>query len=385
MPSHDSVAPRLFATAAAVDAAAVFPCVHPSARTVLQLGLWSLLLGPFAGVPAVLLARSVRADLDRAPHIYSGRRDVTRGSILGLAGTAVIGALELALLGYAAPHLVATLAVLAGLAGAAALSLAYLERRSKTKSFLPTGLGLALLCLAPAVVGGGDYRQTREEEIRAAAVRACKSAREAARGALDSGHLDAAQKHIAEADKSCTEKSADDLRELRTQLTARQDAQRKAEEEARQARLEKEFAGKAPEIAKQLQTATTLANTGKWSESSAALDTARGALTSFQGSRVATSKEWLALDASISKERTRIAPFLAKLESQRQANETAARKREEAAEQARQRAAARPQPQPQSEGPRSVRCRDGTLSPKCICGGRLQGCCSHHGGVAGCE
>lgn len=32
-----------------------------------------------------------------------------------------------------------------------------------------------------------------------------------------------------------------------------------------------------------------------------------------------------------------------------------------------------------------VRCRDGTLSPSCSCGRSLRGCCSHHGGVAGCE
>lgn len=30
-------------------------------------------------------------------------------------------------------------------------------------------------------------------------------------------------------------------------------------------------------------------------------------------------------------------------------------------------------------------CRDGTLSPSCICGGSHRGCCSHHGGVAGCS
>jgi len=32
-----------------------------------------------------------------------------------------------------------------------------------------------------------------------------------------------------------------------------------------------------------------------------------------------------------------------------------------------------------------LRCRDGTLSPSCICGGSRRGCCSHHGGVAGCS
>ncbi len=30
-------------------------------------------------------------------------------------------------------------------------------------------------------------------------------------------------------------------------------------------------------------------------------------------------------------------------------------------------------------------CRDGSTSPKCICGQKKNGCCSHHGGVAGCE
>lgn len=31
-----------------------------------------------------------------------------------------------------------------------------------------------------------------------------------------------------------------------------------------------------------------------------------------------------------------------------------------------------------------IRCNDGTISPNCRCGGPLQGCCSWHGGVAGC-
>jgi hypothetical protein len=30
-------------------------------------------------------------------------------------------------------------------------------------------------------------------------------------------------------------------------------------------------------------------------------------------------------------------------------------------------------------------CNDGTLSPSCVCGGSHRGCCSHHGGVAGCS
>lgn len=34
---------------------------------------------------------------------------------------------------------------------------------------------------------------------------------------------------------------------------------------------------------------------------------------------------------------------------------------------------------------RPLRCNDGTVSPSCVCGGSRRGCCSHHGGVAGCD
>lgn len=45
-----------------------------------------------------------------------------------------------------------------------------------------------------------------------------------------------------------------------------------------------------------------------------------------------------------------------------------------------------PQPvAPVQERPSGVLCRDGTMSPSCVCGGSLKGCCSSHGGVAGCE
>lgn len=40
---------------------------------------------------------------------------------------------------------------------------------------------------------------------------------------------------------------------------------------------------------------------------------------------------------------------------------------------------------PTDQAPRGLRCRDGTLSPSCSCGGPHRGCCSWHGGVAGCE
>lgn len=34
---------------------------------------------------------------------------------------------------------------------------------------------------------------------------------------------------------------------------------------------------------------------------------------------------------------------------------------------------------------KSLKCCDGTISDSCSCGGSHRGCCSHHGGVCGCE
>lgn len=41
--------------------------------------------------------------------------------------------------------------------------------------------------------------------------------------------------------------------------------------------------------------------------------------------------------------------------------------------------------QAEFEESRMYLCRDGTPSPSCFCNGPKRGCCSHHGGVAGCE
>ncbi len=69
---------------------------------------------------------------------------------------------------------------------------------------------------------------------------------------------------------------------------------------------------------------------------------------------------------------------LAEIERQREAEARAAeraRRREEAAREAAQRRWAYA----------PLLCNDGTRSPTCICGGSHRGCCSWHGGVAGCS
>jgi hypothetical protein len=68
---------------------------------------------------------------------------------------------------------------------------------------------------------------------------------------------------------------------------------------------------------------------------------------------------------------------VAKRKAKREEAEEARRREREEARQARDAARA-------SE-PSGLLCCDGSLSPSCSCGGSHRGCCSHHGGICGCE
>lgn len=69
---------------------------------------------------------------------------------------------------------------------------------------------------------------------------------------------------------------------------------------------------------------------------------------------------------------------LREIERQREAEAREAERARRRAEATRERAMRR-----WSSAP--LLCRDGTLSPSCVCGGSRRGCCSWHGGVAGCS
>jgi hypothetical protein len=92
-----------------------------------------------------------------------------------------------------------------------------------------------------------------------------------------------------------------------------------------------------------------------------------------------TSDRWVRFTARLDELKKRIAPNVERAERARAAQEEAKRKREEALERARQAA------EEAREATRRVRCCDGNLSPSCLCNGSHRGCCSHHGGVCGCE
>jgi hypothetical protein len=93
----------------------------------------------------------------------------------------------------------------------------------------------------------------------------------------------------------------------------------------------------------------------------------------------------LARDQSALAKQQRIAQVRAEAEARRQAA-VAARERQRAelaAERERRRQAAEEARENSSSRP--LLCNDGTLSPTCTCGGSRRGCCSWHGGVAGCS
>src|SRR5205814_1585830 len=84
-----------------------------------------------------------------------------------------------------------------------------------------------------------------------------------------------------------------------------------------------------------------------------------------------------AADAATAEERR----ALAAADRERQQQERQERQERQRAAERRRRAA---EEAPVYQEPRGLRCNDGTLSPSCTCGGPHRGCCSHHGGVAGC-
>jgi len=105
----------------------------------------------------------------------------------------------------------------------------------------------------------------------------------------------------------------------------------------------------------------------------------------------AASRPVIELRATLARDQTalasqqRIAQARAEAEARREAAaaERERKQAELAAERERRRQAAEEERANRSAG--GLLCNDGTLSPTCTCAGSHRGCCSWHGGVAGCE
>lgn len=164
----------------------------------------------------------------------------------------------------------------------------------------------------------------------------------------------------------------------------RRAARAQAEERARRA-VEKDrrdaaaFDAKVDGVRKHLDAAAAKASRRLWLDAREALNGADADLAAFKGTKVETSERWRALHGRLDEIRGRIAPGVRGAEEARAAAQEAQRKREETI--ARRREAA----EEAREASRRVRCCDGMLSPSCLCSGPSRGCCSHHGGICGCE
>lgn len=394
----------------------IFPRPHPSTETLLKLGAAALLLGPIAGVPAILLGRLAIGEIERSGGRYAGEARARLGLSLGWAGTLLHALLGLYFLGASSEAI--ALAVL-GLSGAVALVLAVGALvPAAPRPFLAAGAlaRRAPRLVVPAVIGliaagaaGFASKRSADERARLEALAACNEERRAAAEALGVGRLDRASARLAEARRLCTgaeleaveREDAEVAAKEREAIRRREEeaaalaARRRAEEEARRAEKERQAAARFPEVertvASRLQLASAKSAQRRWDEAEVALQAAATELEELRDTEVARSERWASLSAQVERQRPVIHAGVEELRKQREEQE---RRREEQERQREERArrleeareAAREAAAEARRGSAYVRCNDGTYSPSCLCSrASFRGCCSHHGGVDGCD
>ncbi|KYF90183.1 hypothetical protein BE17_35260 [Sorangium cellulosum] len=406
----------------------LFPRPHPSSETLFKLGAAAMVLGPLLGVPAILLGRLVLREITLSEGRYAGEARARLGVRLGWAGTQVytlgllyaIGAtsasVALVVLGAG---VMAGLAIAIGASAAGApLPFATAARASRQAPWViyPAVAGLLGVGLA-----GFLTKHSADERARLEALAACEQARRGANEALEAASFDQARSHLQEARRTCVEGAAlqevaraeadVDAREREaTQRRAAEDAARKereraeeererAEEARRRAERERKavarFKDVAQVIARHVQVASARATQRRWEDARAALSQAELALDEFRGTDVQRSERCAALLAQVVQLRPDVDAGLEQIRQRREDEERRRRELREAAEekQRQMKEAAeerlrqmREAAEERREASLRVQCCDGSLSPSCLCGrSSYRGCCSHHGGVCGCE
>lgn len=357
----------------------IFPRSHPSTETLLKLGAAALLLGPLAGVPAILLGRLTVGEIERSGGRYAGEARARLGLSLGWAGTLLHALLGLYFLGAFSE---AIALVVLGLGAAVALVVAVGALvPAAPRPFLAAGAlaRRAPRLVVPAVIG----------LMAAGAVGfvSKRSADERARLELEAAEREAAEVAAKEREEA----------RRRGEEAAALAARRRAEEEARRAEREREAAARFPEVEKivasRLQLASAKSAQRRWDEAEVALNQASAALEELRDTEVARSERWSSLSAQVERLRPAIHARVEQLRKQREEQERLKEERERQQEErarrleeAREAAAARAaSAREQRRGSLRLMCCDGTLSPSCLCDGPRRGCCSHHKGVCGCE
>ncbi|MDI1476411.1 hypothetical protein [Polyangium sp. y55x31] len=380
----------------------IFPRPHPSAEFVFRLGGASLLLGAITGIPAILLARLVQREIAESAGRYAGESHARRGEFLGAVGTYGSGFLVLFALAYSWPAVAAAGAVTAAMGGL----VAFVTRgQEPTQPLSALGVWLrrtpgwiAIGGVLVSAVGGFFVGQKAEESARIEAMARCDERMREAEEAKATNAFELARSSLREARTSCLGTQVEKLAAAEVDLGAKETAykeRRQKEEAERRVQAEREAAEQRKRMfefgvdaaATALKHATDEAVRGKWTEAKEDIDKAEKSLRDVAWAEFTTEKRWRDLSAQIEPLRKRIAPGL---EQQRKAEEAALARKIAADEAAIQRQEAERKRQEAAEAAREanrhVLCRDGTVSPTCLCSrASKRGCCSHHGGVAGCE
>jgi hypothetical protein len=377
------------------NAATLLPRPHPSTAMYLQLAFASLIAGAITGIPALLLARLVHREYLEARGRYTDAHAKPWAAACAWGGTLVscFGVLWLVASGWEPlGWCLLGLGVLAGLAiaaGEGALKpFVSLSHRTRAAPVLVTAVLVGLM-----VTGATGVAAARASAARARdeAALACGRDRQRADELLGGGHFGDALEALRDARAVCVGANLAGLPATNERvLRAREDAvvreaaeakARAAKEAAERAKaLEVSWTAEADVARQRVEHAESVAKVRNWADATRDLDVAEARLSGFRSTPIEASAVWRDLSRRIAELRVRLAPELERIRlldaaKQRQlaAVEEAKRKAEEATEAARAR----------SEN-RELVCGDGSISG-CACAGSHRGCCSHHGGVAGCR
>jgi hypothetical protein len=379
------------------NADSFFPRPHPSASSAAKLGLASLGLGALTGIPAILLSRLVLREIFEGEGLYTGEREAKTGLAFGWVGT--LFSLSLVLYWTASSFTVIGFAVVViGIlaVGAAATGKFWSGAPGPLRALgtQPVRSSWPYWTAAAATIVAGSTGLTEkrhtDERLRREAAAICEEETRLANEAVIANRFNDARDHvraarvvclgselirIAELDADLPGKEAEHRRRLEQEEAERRE-RLAAEKERRDAVKFEELAGS---ILERLNAASLKATQRRWLDARDDLARAASELHVFTGSKVESSERWGKLKTRLDELKKQSAPNVEKAEKAREAEEEAKRKREEAMQKAREAAEAA------REASRRVRCCDGSLSPSCLCNGSHRGCCSHHGGICGCE
>lgn len=384
----------------------IFPRSHSSAKLALDLGRAALVLGAIAGIPAILLARLVQREIAESDGNYNGEDLAARGEWLGSIGTYFSVLLALCTLAYWRPAIGivgASLAIVAAITAVAlrhadqTRPLGHLARRLRQTTGAMALGGLFLVSFAGFFIG-----HKADEQARIAAMAQCDALLRNAENATAENQFGVAKEKLDSASSICVGARVEKLAFARANFDkgqtayneriAKENAERRAQAEREAAeKRQRDFNSALEDAAKALKQANIDIAKAQWAAADTRVEAASTWLRDVAWPEFTTDKRWLDATKQVDELRKRVA---APLEQQRKAEEAArarqlaaeeaARARKQAAEEAaRARAEAAEEAR---EANKHLLCNDGTRSPTCLCNrASWRGCCSHHGGVSGCE